>query len=373
MYSSWQKRHLTQSRLLTARLSTTTQLVTRTWLLCISMLEDIVTLPCEDSMLLSWELCKKISISLSTFPLHERKSITSSRLWREILCRWINCPGLIHARLTRAYPPVVWKQRRYANFCRWMSAWQDLARHHHGDQASSLCPRVSKGRNLNNNPGALCFLCLRRLPVYSRRAMWKTAGYSMLPFKIFIEIYQIMYKHRIKIYRNIYQKDHCKAVVKLRRQTWQASDSQRYSKRQCRQCIQFRQCRLQSQELRKTCIISCENWSAAKQSHLLGSHFAFHYPVLTFSWFLSQSNTSWIVLEWSWKGVLKSEHTLWWRRHLLKSTSRCLAWNRSHGYLETTLSILSLSVVPRMVNCSRFSMPWFVPSGWLEVGYEFGW
>ena len=222
-------------------------------------------------------------------------------LMEEILCRWINCPGLIHARLTRAYPPVVWKQRRYANFCRWMSAWQDLARHHHGDQASSLCPRVSKGRNLNNNPGALCFLCLRRLPVYSRRAMWKTAGYSMLPFKIFIEIYQIMYKHRIKIYRNIYQKDHCKAVVKLRRQTWQASDSQRYSKRQCRQCIQFRQCRLQSQELRKTCIISCENWSAAKQSHLLGSHFAFHYPVLTFSWFLSQSNTSWIVLEWSWK------------------------------------------------------------------------
>lgn len=101
--------------------------------------------------------------------------------------------------------------------------------------------------------------------------------------------------------RNIYKKYHYKAVVKLRRQTWQASDSQRYSKRQCRQCIQFRQCRLQSQELRKTCIISCENWSAAKQSHLLGSHFAFHYPVLTFSWFLSQSNTSWIVLEWSWK------------------------------------------------------------------------
>lgn len=109
-----------------------------------------------------------------------------------------------------------------------------------------------------------------------------------------------MYKHRIQIYIYIYQKYHCKAVVKLRRQTWQASDSQRYSKRQCRQCIQFRQCRLQSQELRKTCIISCENWSA-KQSHLLGSHFAFHYPVLTFSWFLSQSNTSWIVLEWSWK------------------------------------------------------------------------
>lgn len=83
-------------------------------------------------------------------------------LMEEILCRWINCPGLIHARLTRAYPPVVWKQRRYANFCRWMSAWQDLARHHHGDQASSLCPRVSKGRNLNNNPGALCFTLLAK-------------------------------------------------------------------------------------------------------------------------------------------------------------------------------------------------------------------
>ena len=222
----------------------------------------------------------------------------------EILCRWINCPGLIHARLTRAYPPVVRKQRRYANFCRWMSAWQDLARHHHGDQASSLCPRVSKGRNLNNNPGALCFTLLAKASSLLTAGDVEDSRLQHAAIQDFLSKYIKlcinMYKHRIQIYIYIYQKYHCKAVVKLRRQTWQASDSQRYSKRQCRQCIQFRQCRLQSQELRKTCIISCENWSA-KQSHPLGSHFAFHYPVLTFSWFLSQSNTSWIVLEWSWK------------------------------------------------------------------------
>lgn len=124
----------------------------------------------------------------------------------EILCRWINCAGLIHARLTRAYPPVVWKQRRYANFCRWIGK---ILRGIIMETKHRACaPEFPKGEISTTILEHFASLCLRRLPVYSRRAMWKTAGYSMLPFKIFIEIYcikliQIMYKHRIKIYRNI--------------------------------------------------------------------------------------------------------------------------------------------------------------------------
>ena len=107
MYSSWPKRHLTQSRLPPHSSPTTTQLVT--WLFCISTLEDIVTLPCEDSndsMLLGWELCKKISISFSfIFHICAWKKIEHfKQLMKEILCRWINCAGLIHARLNQSIP-----------------------------------------------------------------------------------------------------------------------------------------------------------------------------------------------------------------------------------------------------------------------------
>ena len=106
---------------------------------------------------------------------------------------------------------------------------------------------------------------------------------------------------------------------------------------QCRQCIQFRQCRLQSQELRKTCIISCENWSAAKQSHLLDHGLCLSHSSFWPFCFLS-SNTSWIVLEWGWKvfwnpNVPFGGDVIFWRA--LQG-----AWLGSHGCLETTLSIL---------------------------------